>query len=136
MRSLIVLTIATVWAAGCSAEAPILTPETKPVQLAWDDLNELVEAFGYEQGIRQFCEDPTAASQDDFLAEIENIDGVDSTLRERVKIRAGEVQAEFDDADPEEEQEYVCTVEMFVGSEDRANIARQKWAEYKEQVNE
>lgn len=134
MRSLIALSITTVLAVGCSAEAPIPTPA--PVQVAWDDLNEMVEAFGYEQGIRQFCEDPAATSQNDFLAELESMAGFDADLLARAKDRASEVQAEFDDADPDEEQEYVCTVEMFASSEDRANIARQKWAELKEQVNE
>lgn len=134
MRSLIALSIAAVLAAGCSSEAPIPTPA--PVQVTWDDLNEMVEAFGYEQGIRQFCEDPAATSQNDFLAEIETMAGFSADLLERAKNRAREVQVEFDDADPEEEQEYVCTGEMFESSEDRANIARQKWAELKEQVNE
>lgn len=134
MRSLIALSIAAVLAVGCSAEAPIRTPA--PVQVTWDDLNEMVEAFGYEQGIRQFCEDPTATSQNDFLAEIKTMAGFSADLLDRAKNRASEVQAEFDDADPEEEQEYVCTGEMFESSEDRANIARQKWAELKEQVNE
>jgi len=134
MRSLIALSIAAVLAAGCSAEAPIPTPA--PVQVSWDDLNEMVEAFGYEQGIRQFCEDPDATSQDDFLGELEAMADFDADLLARAKTRAAEVQAEFDTADPEEEQEYVCTVEMFAGSEDRANVARQTWAELKEQVNE
>jgi len=134
MRSLIALSIAAILVAGCSAEAPIPTPE--PVQVTWDDLNEMVEAFGYEQGIRRFCEDPTATSQNDFLAELEAMAGFDTALLERAMARAVEVQAEFDTADPEEEQEYVCTGEMFGSSEDRANTARQKWAELKEQVNE
>ena len=134
MRSRIVLSLAAVLMAGCSAQAPVVAPA--PVQVTWDDLNELVEAFGYEQGIRQFCEDSTAKSQNDFLDEIENMVGFDAVLLERAKARAGEVQAEFDSAAPEEDQEYVCTVEMFAGSEDRANTARQTWAELKEQVNE
>lgn len=135
MRLPILLSLAMA-AAGCSSDAPISAPEPTPIQVTWDELNELVEAFGYEQGIRQFCEDPTATGQDEFLAEIENLKGFDAALLERAKTRAGEVQAEFDQADPEEDQEYVCTVEMYVGSEDRANIARQEWAELKEQVNE
>ncbi len=134
MRSLIALSIAAVVAAGCSAEVPIPTPA--PVQVTWDDLNEMIEALGYEQGIRQFCEDPAATGQNDFLAEIEMMAGFDADFLARAKTRAAEVQAEFDAADPEEEQEYVCTGEMFESSEDRANIARQKWAELKEQVNE
>ncbi|MEP1144069.1 MAG: hypothetical protein ABJH52_10145 [Henriciella sp.] len=110
--------------------------EPASIQVSWDDLHELVEAFGYEQGIRQFCEDSTAASQDVFLAELSKLKGFEAKMLERVKIRAGEVQAEFDQADPQEEQEYICTVEMHASSEDRADLAREKWAEIKDLVNE
>lgn len=127
MRAGFFLLIASFALASC-AEAPA---DAAPVQVSWDELNEMVEAFGYEQGIRQFCEDPGATGQDQFLAELEATPGVDADLLARAKTRAAEVQGEFDAADPEEEQEYVCTVEMFVGSETRADLARQKWAELK-----
>ena len=86
MRSLIALSVTAILAVGCSAEAPIPTPA--PVQVGWDDLNEMVEAFGYEQGIRQFCEDPAATSQNDFLAELESMAGFDADLLARAKDRA------------------------------------------------
>lgn len=141
MRSIVALSLAGVLMAACTADpdpviAPQSTVEAETVQISWDELNEMIEAFGYEQGIRRFCEDPAATSQDEFLSEIEGMTSFDSTLLERAKTRAVEVQAEFDQADPQEEQEYICTVEMFAGSEDRANLARQKWTEIKDLGNE
>ena len=127
MRSAFAIVVAGAILVSCTAEVQV----SEPVQISWDELNEMVEAFGYEQGIRRFCEDPTATSQDVFLAELETIAGLDADLLTRAKVRAGEVQAEFDQADPAEEQEYVCTVEMFVGSETRADDARQRWADIK-----
>ena len=128
MNLFIVLGAASAVLAGCAADLP----EPAPIEVSWDDLNELVEAFGYEQGIRRFCEDPSADSQDKFLQELDTLAGVDAALVARAKARASEVQSEFDSADPDEEQEYVCTVEMYAGSEDRADAARQVWANIKE----
>lgn len=141
MRSLVAFSLAIILISGCSGEPdPVVVAaspvETASIEMSWDDLNEMIEAFGYEQGIRRFCEDPSATSQDDFLAEIEGMSAFNASLLERAKTRAGEVKAEFDQADPQEEQEYICTVEMFAGSEDRANLARQKWAEIKDLGNE
>jgi len=141
MRSIVAFSLAGVLMAACTADPdPVIaaqsTVEAETVQISWDELNEMIEAFGYEQGIRRFCEDPAATSQDDFLAEIEGMSAFNASLLERAKTRASEVQTEFDQADPQEEQEYICTVEMFAGSEDRANLARQKWTEVKDLGNE
>ena len=134
MRSRIATLLAAICLASCTQAQS--APPAAAVQISWEEINEMVEAFGYEQGIRTFCEDAVSNSQNAFLAELEMMSGVNPSFLERAKMRAGEVQAEFDVADPSEEQEYVCTVEMFIGSEERADLARQKWLEIKDLMNE
>lgn len=115
---------------ACSATTEEESPAV-PADVSWPELKEMVEAFGYEQGIRQFCEDTSADSLDRFMDELAQNYGMEP-LMARATSRADEIRAEFAAADPDEEQEYVCTVEMFAGSEDRANQARADWQSIKD----
>lgn len=98
-------------------------PET--MTLDWDQLLPMVEAFGYEQGIDNFC-GGDMTGLDDFLAELSNLP-LGEGLLDQANSRAQEIRTEFAEADPVEDAETICNVEMFLGSERRAAEQREIW---------
>lgn len=108
--------------------------EPKEFEAGWHEVEPIVTALAYEQGIRRFCGEDGAESLDVFLAELKQTPGAKDLLPQ-AKAKAADIRNEFDAADPEDE-EYVCTVEMWAGSEERADVARADWLALKDNFDD